>query len=46
MLENLFGEEVKGITTVREILPDLTKEDFIEKLEVYIKNLHLPECVI
>ena len=45
-LENLFGEEVKGITTVREILPDITKEDFIEKLEVYIKNLHLPECVI
>ncbi len=45
-LENLFGEEVKGITTVREILPDITKEDFIEKLEAYIKNLHLPECVI
>lgn len=38
-LENLFGEEVQGITTVNEILPNLTKEEFVEKLENYIMSL-------
>lgn len=38
-LEKLFKEEVKGITTVKEILPDITKEEFIKKLETYIINI-------
>ena len=36
LLENLFREEVKGITTVKEILPNISKRDFIKKLENYI----------
>ena len=39
LLENLFHEEVKGITTVNEILPNLTKKEFIQKLEDFIINL-------
>ena len=39
LLENMFHEEVKGITTVGEILPTLSKEDFIQKLEEFIINL-------
>lgn len=39
LLESLFHEEVKGITTVGEILPNLTKEEFIKKLEAFIINL-------
>ena len=39
LLESLFHEEVKGITTVKEVLPDITKEDFIQKLENYITQL-------
>lgn len=35
-LEELFGEEVQGITTVKEILPEMTKEEFVKKLENYI----------
>lgn len=38
-LEELFNEEVKGITTVRQLLPNITKEKFILLLEDYIKNL-------
>ena len=38
LLERLFKEEVKGITTVKEILPQVTKEEFIAKLESYIKS--------
>lgn len=38
-LENLFGEEVQGITTVNEILPNITKEEFVEKMENYIMSL-------
>lgn len=38
LLENLFHEEVKGITTVKEILPDMTREEFVFKLENFIKN--------
>ncbi len=37
-LEELFGEEVKGITTVKEILPDMTKTEFVKKLENFILN--------
>ena len=37
LLENLFKEEVKGITTVNEILPDITKYEFVKKLENFIK---------
>lgn len=39
LLEDLFHEEIRGITTVRELLHDITKEDFIEKLEKYIETL-------
>ena len=39
LLEQLFNEEVKGITTVKDILPDITKEEFIKKLEQYISKL-------
>lgn len=39
LLESLFQEEVKGITTVKEILPNLTKEEFVSLLETYIKQL-------
>lgn len=35
LLESLFHEEVKGITTVKEILPDINKDDFIKQLESY-----------
>ena len=38
LLESLFQEEVTGdsITTVNEILPDLTKDDFIKQFEEFI----------
>lgn len=39
LLENLFKEEVKGITTVKEILPDMTKEEFVKRFENFILNL-------
>lgn len=39
LLENLFKEEVRGITTIKEILPDLTKDDFVKKFEIFIKKL-------
>lgn len=38
LLEELFKEEVKGITTVKEILPDITKREFISELEQWIKS--------
>ena len=38
LLENLFREEVKGITCIKEIRPDLTKEMFISLLEKYIND--------
>jgi lipoate-protein ligase A len=38
LLETHFGEEVKGITTVHEILPDMTKDEFVELLESYIQK--------
>ena len=36
LLENLFHEEVKGIITVNEILPTLTKEEFVKKFEEFL----------
>ena len=36
LLENLFNEEVTGITTVNEILPEITKEDFVKRFENFI----------
>ena len=36
LLENLFHEEVKGITTVNEILPDLTKDEFVKRFEKFL----------
>lgn len=40
LLEKLFHEEVSpdSITTVNEILPQMTKEEFVEKFENYIIN--------
>lgn len=40
LLERLFNEEVSAdsITTVNEILPNLTKEEFVQKFEEFIKN--------
>ena len=39
LLESLFHEEVKGITTVKEILPDISKEVFVQELEHYVSQL-------
>ena len=38
LLESLFGEEIPpdSITTVTEILPNMTKEMFVEKFEEYL----------
>ena len=36
LLENLFHEEVKGIITVNEILPTLTKEELVKKFEEFL----------
>ena len=40
LLEDLFHEEVStdSITTVNEILPNLTKEEFVRKFEEYLKT--------
>lgn len=39
LLENLFHEKVQGITTVNEILPDMTKEEFVKRFEKFILDL-------
>ena len=39
LLEQLFKEDVKGITTVRQIIPNLSKDEFVEKFEEYILKL-------
>ncbi len=36
LLEHLFNEKVQGIITVREILPDITKEELVRQFENYI----------
>ena len=33
LLENLFQEEVKGITCIKEIMPEITKKELIDLLE-------------
>jgi len=40
LLESLFHEEVtkESITTVKDILPDMTKEEFVRRFEEYIIN--------
>ena len=35
-LESLFEEEIKGITSVKQILPGISKKDFVTKLSNYI----------
>ena len=42
LLEKLFKEEVSmdSITTVKEILPEMTKEKFVELFENYLKSLN------
>ena len=37
-LEKLFHEEVKGIITVKELLPEITKEEFLEKFSLFLTN--------
>ena len=39
LLENIFNEPISDITTIQEILPNLSKHEFIDRLENYIKNL-------
>ena len=36
LLEHLFHEKVSGITTVKEILPDMTKEKFVREFEKFL----------
>lgn len=40
LLESLFHEEVtkESITTVKDILPDMTKEEFVKRFEEFIAN--------
>lgn len=40
LLENLFKEKVDSsyLTTIKELLPNLSKEDFLKKLEEFIIN--------
>ena len=40
LLESLFHEEVPpgAITTVKDVLPDMTKEEFVRLFEEFIKN--------
>lgn len=45
LLETLFNEEVRGITTVKEILPDITKEEFIAGLEKFVQNRFLCDTI-
>ena len=43
LLESLFHEEVSmnSITTVNEVLPNLTKEEFVNRFEQYLANLNI-----
>ena len=38
-LEQLFNEEVQGITTVKDVLPDISKEVFVRELEHFLSQL-------
>ncbi len=39
LLESIFNEEVKGITTVKEVLPDISKEVFVQEFEHFLSQL-------
>lgn len=38
LLEQIFGETITGITAVNEILPNLTKDEFVIKFETYLEK--------
>ena len=38
LLEKLFNEKIQNITTVSEVLPNITKEEFLHKLEHFVQN--------
>lgn len=38
-LENLFNEKISGIASIKEIMPEMSKETLIELLSKYIINL-------
>lgn len=39
LLENLFKEPVQGITTIKKILPNLTKDEFLKKFETFLTQV-------
>ena len=39
ILEKLFNEKIENITTVKEVIPNISKQEFIVKLEEFIINL-------
>lgn len=39
LLKSLFNEEISGITSIKEIMPALTRDALIKKLEDFIINL-------
>lgn len=39
LLEELFNEEVKGIITVNDIIPDISKETFVDKFAKYLETV-------
>jgi len=39
LLESIFNEEVRGITTVKEVLPDISMEVFVQAFEHFLSQL-------
>ena len=39
LLESIFHEEVRGITTVKEILPNINREEFVQAFEHFLSQL-------
>ncbi len=39
LLERLFKEEVTGITTINEILPDITRQNFVDRFKEFLNTL-------
>ena len=39
LLEEIFNEEVKGIITIKEVLPNIDKNQLISMFENYLKNI-------
>ncbi len=39
LLEKLFNEKIENITTVKEVIPNISKQEYIVKLEEFIINL-------